>query len=132
MPIKSNKRPALRAFSLVELVLCLGFLGVLVGAIALPQLYALRVEAEVEALHRVNAALDNLAAGLEVTEQRQAWFDAWGQEVQRSLPQVTIAAAWQGDHCLKVGIRWPFTPGMVAIGTKPRVNTVIRVLYFYL
>lgn len=129
LPFVAMKKPALRAFSLVELLVCVSLLGVILGAIVLPQWQTTRGTASVRQVHQINRALDDLAAGLAVSTPR-AFVTVWQQRLKQEVPGITITTHTLDAHSLHVVLTWPSAPGLVAIGTPPARNRLARTVYF--
>ena len=128
--VDDEKKPASQAFSLVELLVCIALLSLMLVSVTLPQLYALRVTAEVNQLHQVNRALDDLAAGLAGSRDPAAFLTRWRSNLQQQVPGILIEQGTLHAHSITMHLAWPLAPGLIAIGPYYKANRLTRTVYF--
>ena len=122
--------PKADGWLLIEVLLCLGLLSFVGAALVLPQLYALRVEAQVAQLHRIQRALDDLAAGLGAGAPSN-FLNPWRQALTQAIPGLQLEFSAQQEHSWQVRCRWPLASGVVAFGTESQnTNSFVTTVYF--
>lgn len=123
--------PKTNGWLLIEVLLCLGLLSFVGVVLVLPQLYALRVEAQVAQLHRIYRALDDLAAGLSVDAAASNFLTQWQRALLQSIPGLQLELMDRQEHSWRVQCRWPLVPGLVAFSSESQTsNVLVKTVYF--
>lgn len=103
---------SIKAFSLLEVLLCMALLSLMIAVTDLPLRFALHSDAQLSRLDLANRALEDVAVALSVSDYQSAFLSQWQAQLRQAIPGVNLYYQFQTAHTIWVQIDWSPEPGL--------------------
>lgn len=106
MVTKAFVKPAMRAFLLIEVVLCASLLAMVVSSLALAQWQASQSVSQARVWQQAMIALENAAAIVRVAPDDVELWQQWQQQLQQAAPTMVITRQQPQTDSIWLQLTW--------------------------